>query len=116
MSELRKYVRIPEYSQIFYEIIPILSGKAKDGATKDISQGGIRFLTQEFIPKDSHLRIKLTLNKTLFNFEALVKFVWIKQLRYSEIYEVGVEFIDMPPKALEYLINYIKACLDTKKE
>ena len=116
MSELRKYARIPEDSQIFYEIIPIPSGKARDGATKDISQGGIRFLTQEFIPKDSHLKIRLTLNKTLFSFEALVKFVWIRQLRYSEIYEVGVEFIDIPPKALEYLINYIKACLDTKKK
>lgn len=114
MSEKRVYARIPESSQIFYEIIPC--EKIKECVTKDISQGGIRFLTQEFIPKDSRLKINLTLNKTLFNFEAVVRFVWISQLRRSEIYEIGVEFIDIPPKALEYLISYIKASLDTKNK
>lgn len=114
MPERRKYVRIPESSQIFYEIIPI--EKIKECVTKDISQGGIKFLTQEFIPKDSRLKIKLTLNKTLFNFEALVRFVWIRQLRFSESYEIGVEFIDIPPKALGYLINYIKTYTNTKNK
>ncbi|MFA4992940.1 MAG: PilZ domain-containing protein [Candidatus Omnitrophota bacterium] len=107
MQERRRYTRVPESLQIAYEIIP--AEAIKEYLTKDISQGGIRFLTHEFIPKDSRLRIRIIFPKTLlFSFEALVKCMWIREVPYSEEFEVGVEFIDLPPEILDYLINYIK--------
>jgi len=42
--------------------------------------------------------------------------MWIRELPYGEEFEVGVEFIDLPPEILEYLINYIKGSLDVKAE
>ncbi len=110
MLERRKYKRIPENSQIFYEVIP--DQKVRDYATKDISQSGFRFLAHEFIPTGSHLRIKLTFHKTLFSFEALVRCVWVREMPYSGEFEIGAEFIDIPAKAAEYIINYIKDFLD----
>jgi len=112
MGERRRYIRIPENLQIFYEIIP--SEKVKECATKNISQGGIKFITDEFIPKDSHLKIKVNFYKTLFSFEALVKCVWVREMNYSDEYEVGVDFIDIPPEAVSYLINYIETLLNPK--
>ena len=67
MKERRKYVRIHESSQITYELLP--GESMKEYATKDISQGGIKFLTREFIPKGSRLKIKLNLYKKFFSFE-----------------------------------------------
>ena len=112
MKERRKYVRIHESSQITYELLP--GESMKEYATKDISQGGIKFLTREFIPKGSRLKIKLNLYKKFFSFEALVKCAWINKIRYNEEYEVGVEFIDMPPAAAAHLISYIEAFLEAK--
>ncbi len=109
MQERRRYVRIPESSQISYEVIPSL--KSENYITKDISEGGIRFLVHEFIPKDSVLKIRLTLKKITFSFETVAKIKWIRQLPHSDKYEVGVEFMDMPNKAAEYLVNYIKTFL-----
>ena len=114
MGERRRYIRIPENLQIFYEVIP--TDKVKECATKNISQGGIKFITDEFIPKDSHLKIKVNFYKTLFSFEALVKCVWVREMNYSEEYEIGVDFIDIPPDAVRYLINYIETFLNPKDE
>ncbi len=107
MKDNRKYVRIPESSQIFYEIIP--GEKVVECATKDISEGGIKFIAQEFIPQGSHLRIKINFHKTLFSFEALVKWVWARELPHREEYEIGVEFVDIPQDAVKYLQRYIES-------
>ncbi len=111
-QERRRYVRVPESLQIIYEILP--REVIKEHLTKDISQGGIRFLTHEFIPKDSRLRIRLTFLRALFSFEALVKCMWVREMPCGEEFEVGVEFIDLPSEILKYLINYIKDSLDIK--
>jgi c-di-GMP-binding flagellar brake protein YcgR len=114
MQERRRYTRIPECLQIAYVILPAES--IKEYITKDISQGGIRFLTYECIPKGSCLKIRITFPKTLFSFEALVKCMWVREVAYSEEFEVVVEFVDLPPDFLEYLVNYIKNYLQVEKE
>ena len=114
MEERRRYTRIPESLQIAYELVP--AETIREYLTKDISQGGIRFLTHEFIPKGSRLRVRITFPMTLFSFEALVKCMWVREMSYSGDFEVGVEFIDLPSEIMEYLISYIKSSLNIKKE
>jgi len=109
MQERRKFIRVPDNSQISYEIMP----RPKVGGffTRDISQGGIRFFVHEFIPKNSLLKIRLTLKKISFSFEAVVKLVWVREDARADRYEVGVEFINIPKKAADNLISYIKNVL-----
>ena len=114
MQERRRFTRVPESLQIVYEVIP--ADEVKKYLTKDISQGGIRFLTHEFLPRGSRLRIKINFPKTLFSFEALVECMWIRQIPYSEEFEVGVEFVDLPSEVLDYLISYIWAFLRENPE
>ncbi|MCK9430266.1 MAG: PilZ domain-containing protein [Candidatus Omnitrophica bacterium] len=109
MQERRRYARVPESLQIAYEILP--TDTTKQYLTKDISQGGIRFFTHEFIPKDTRLRIRISFPRTLFSFETLVRCMWIKQMPYGDEFEVGVEFVDLPPEIIDYLISYIKVSL-----
>lgn len=104
--ERREYVRVPESLQIIYETI---SGeKIEEHLTRDISQGGLRFSTRECIPRDSYLKIRLIFSKSLFSFEALAKCMWVREIPYGEEFEIGVEFIDLPPEILKYLIGYIE--------
>ncbi|MDO8535584.1 MAG: PilZ domain-containing protein [Candidatus Omnitrophota bacterium] len=112
MDERRKYIRIPEKSAISYNVVP--TAILGQYATTDISQGGIRFLVHHFVPKDSHLKVKITFADTSVMIEALVKLVWIKELPYSGSYEVGVRFIDIPPKAADHLLKYIKSFVNKR--
>jgi c-di-GMP-binding flagellar brake protein YcgR len=114
MIERRRYIRIPESLSIIYEVVP--SEIKKECITKDISQIGMRFLTDEFISKDSRLRIKINFPETSFYFETWVKCAWVRIMPYSDRYEIGVEFIDMPVKAADYLISFIKNYLDARAE
>lgn len=109
MIERRRYIRIPEDSQISYKVVTGI--KLDNSLTRDLSQGGIKFFIHEFIAKDSILRIRLTLEKTSFSFEALVRVVWITEDIRNDRYEIGVEFVDIPAEATAYLIAYIKSVL-----
>lgn len=109
MQERRRFIRVPDDSQISYEVIP--HPNVGNFFAKDVSQGGIRFFVHEFIPKDSLLKIRLTLKKVSFSFEAIVKLVWVRKDSRTDRYEVGVEFINIPKKATEKLIDYIKNIL-----
>ena len=112
MQERRRFARIPENSQINYEVPSDI--KAKDFLTRDLSRGGIRFFAHEFISKDSLLKIRLTLEKIPFSFEAFVKVIWVREDASSQRYEAGAEFIDIPKRAGEYLTDYIKNILEYK--
>ena len=109
MRERRKFVRIPENLPISYKLMPSI--KTEEIITQDISQGGLRFFVYEFVPKNNFLKIRITLKKIYFSFEALVRVVWIKEQPLAERYEVGVEFINMPKETAERLIDYIKKYL-----
>lgn len=113
MEERRKYIRIPDSSKISYKLIP--ASTQGDHLTKDISRGGIKFLAHQFVPKDSLLKLKLTLCKTAATFEAIAKVMWIRQVPHQSNYEVGVQFIDIPQKAVEHLLDYIKISLHCQK-
>jgi len=109
MQERRKFIRIPENAPITYEIMD--NPETGEHFTRDISLGGIRFFIHHFIPVNSFLRIKLFLKKITFYFEALVRVVWIRRDPHGDRYEIGVEFINIPQKAVEHLIEYIKSIL-----
>lgn len=83
-----------------------------DYVTKDIGQGGVRFFLHEFVPRGSLLKIKISFEKTHFSLESMVKVVWIMDDTISQRYEAGVEFVDIPPEATHYLINYIRTFLE----
>ncbi len=114
MEDRRRYVRVPENLQIAYEVIP--AEQIKEYITKDISQGGIRFLAHDFIPKGSRLKIRISFPRTLFSFEAMVECMWIRQLPYGDEFEVGVEFINLPSEVLDYLISYIRVSMRNKTQ
>lgn len=109
MQERRKYIRIPESSPISYEIIH--DAIIEKFVTEDISQDGIKFFVHEPIPKDTLLKIKLTLKKISFSFETFIRVAWIKKEARCRKYEIGAEFICLPTKATERLIDYIKSVL-----
>ncbi len=112
MDERRKYIRIPEKAAISYNVVPTtILGQY---TTSDISQGGIKFLVHHFVPKDSHLKVKITFAAASVTIEALVKLVWIRELPYSGSYEIGVRFIDIPQKAEDHLLGYIRYFVSKK--
>ncbi|MFC1514419.1 PilZ domain-containing protein [Candidatus Omnitrophota bacterium] len=112
MMERRRYIRIPERQKISYKVLP--DRKAQGLLTRDISQGGIRFLVHTFIPPESLLEVRISFEQVLFSFESTVRVVWVERQPHSERYEVGVEFTNLPKKANQYLVDYITTIMGHK--
>ena len=106
MRERRQYVRVPDHSKVTYRIVSY--NKTEGFLARNISQGGISFFVKEFIPVGTILEIRLTLEKIVFSFEARVSVKWTKEHSESQRFEVGVEFVNIPQKAQEHLVRYIK--------
>ena len=107
MHERRKFVRIPKHLQVSYKVLH--SKETKMFFTANISESGMRFFVRENIPKDTLLEIKLNLDDICFSFEAVVKVMWSKKETYSDRYEVGVEFVNIPKEAQAHLNNFINS-------
>ena len=109
MLDRRKYIRVEDNAHITYQIIH--TAKTGDYVTKDISQGGISFFVNEFIPKGAVLKVRLDLKGIPFSFEALVHIVWVVEDQHKEGYEVGAEFENLSEDDTRYLIDYISSIL-----
>ncbi|MGA1842263.1 MAG: PilZ domain-containing protein [bacterium] len=106
MKNNRKFIRIPESAEISYRLIKKI--KATGALSKDISKGGLRFFVNEFIPKESVLKIKIIIKKIPYSFEVMAKVKWVKKRFANESFEIGVEFIEVPEKDLQHLVRYIE--------
>ena len=65
---------------------------------RDISETGIRFRSNQFIPIHDCLSMRLSLSKTK-SFETAVKPAWIRELPNVEQYELGASFISLSKEA-----------------
>lgn len=64
-----------------------------DTVGKNISNSGIGFISNEFIPKNSCLVLELHSPWQAEPINALAKVVWISSLPCSERFEVGAKFL-----------------------
>lgn len=68
----------------------------KEGLTKDISEGGLRFIVYKFIPVATNMVLNLKLSTLPRILKAISKVVWIRKLPGGEErYEAGITFTDI---------------------
>ncbi len=70
------------------------AAKYSDTVGKDISNSGIGFISNEFIPKNSHLVFELRSPWQLEPIQTLAEVVWVSNQPCSERFEVGARFLD----------------------
>lgn len=99
-KERRKFSRLSEFDEITYSIIP--QSKSVKRLTLDLSAGGIRLISDGFIPVNSLLKIEIKLKHSDKVITAIAKAAWIKSLFDDEHYEVGIEFKEIKKEDLRF--------------
>jgi len=105
MINRRRHKRVMEYTSISYRLFS--SQKLAHFLTRDISESGVRFLSYEFLTKNTLLELTLNLTKIPFSFQTQAVVKWIRKDSTGERYEVGAEFLNIPKKAHQILTDYI---------
>jgi c-di-GMP-binding flagellar brake protein YcgR len=66
--------------------------------TKDVSEGGTRLVTHNFIPVNSRIVLVLSFPLRNQSVKIVSKVVWTRRFETLSRYDLGIEFIDMTSK------------------
>ena len=89
-------VSLPERKEMFYTV------------SKDLSLGGIKILSEDFLPTGKDLRINVNLINEMASAKA--KVIWCNKEPYSDRYYAGLKFFELNKRNktnLNHLINKI---------
>jgi len=103
--EKRKYSRVkvsfpvecivlPERKSFFYTV------------SKDLNLGGVRIVSEKFLPKDQEVKVNINLIDEMALIKA--KVVWCSKERYSERYYAGLRFLEINEQDKTNLNNFIR--------
>ncbi|MCF7874067.1 MAG: PilZ domain-containing protein [Candidatus Omnitrophica bacterium] len=92
MEEKREYFRYKLSFPAEYQ--PMNSSQHSYTVTKDLSLGGVKIVSDDFVAKGQTLKLKINLIKQIFNFKT--KVAWCNRKRFSDRYHLGCEFVEVP--------------------
>ncbi len=79
--------------------------------SKNLSLGGVRILSNTFLPKDDHLKLSINLIDKILSFTA--KVAWCNKERLSERYTTGLEFIETSELAKNDLSAFLNSVFES---
>ncbi|MEI8176080.1 MAG: PilZ domain-containing protein [Candidatus Omnitrophota bacterium] len=79
----------------------------KGSLTSNISTGGVRFITDEFLPYTARLVIEINLPLPERPVSAVSKISWIRKMPAGEQYEVGNQFLEISKEDKNRLSKYL---------
>lgn len=75
--------------------------------TRDLSGGGLRYISQQPVPVLAEFGLELTLAAGREPFTARGKVVWFQRIPHSEQFEVGVSFLEVSQENQRRLSTYL---------
>lgn len=100
----RKNLRIP----LQYKSLKSLSDASRGALTRDIGEGGIRFIGNEFISLSNRLVLTITLPAPFRSIKAISKVAWIRKVPMGDQYEIGNQFLNLSEDDKKHLRNCVE--------
>lgn len=107
-NERRRSERVEAHIPVKYHTLRgDASHRAEASLTRDLSEGGIRFRTGEFV--SMACRLILELDIPVFNkpIKAISKVAWIRKTESSDEYEIGNQFLEMSKRDRKLVSQYV---------
>lgn len=105
--ERRRFLRLPASMRIRFRRISNGDVIARQKLTKDISIAGIKFLSDEFMPVSSYLKVNLSFEEDLKPLEFICQVMWVKSLYNDESYEIGAQILEIDKENYKQIKSYI---------
>ena len=104
--ERRRFQRIDSNLPLRYKNIKTAT-VPMGSLTKDISEGGIRFKTNEFISLACRLVVEIALPTVQRPVKVISKVAWIRKLSSGEQYELGNQFLEISKEDRSLITDYM---------
>jgi c-di-GMP-binding flagellar brake protein YcgR len=106
ITERRRFQRISSNLPVRYRNLKT-AAIPTGSITKDISEGGIRFKTNEFISLACRLVVEITIPTTPKPIKAISKVAWIRKVSSGDQYELGNQFLEIAKEDRAIITDYV---------
>lgn len=106
-EEKRKSPRFVLGAPVEYRTLKGSPETKRGSLSSDISVGGVRFITEEFLSLTARMVLDVTLPLPERPFSAVSKIAWIRKLPAGDKYEVGSQFLEISKDDKNRLSNYM---------
>lgn len=107
IKERRKSPRINARLPLQYKDIQRPIETYSGTLTRDISEGGVRFIANEFLSIFTRLLVEASIPSFSRPIKAISKVAWIRKIPSGNQYDVGVQFMDMTEEDKKHLTSFI---------
>lgn len=109
MAEKRKNQRIREERKVIVEFYPRGKNSHPNNVTyaltRDVSEGGVRLLTDRYFPVGTMLKITLSLAHKGQIAKVVAKVKWVQNFHTSDLFEMGIEYMHEIPESIKSMMN-----------
>ena len=111
-KELRRFIRLPSRLTAIFKVVK--TGKVRRALTKDISAGGVCFVTEEVLEPGMALEVDLKLPDRAAPITFLGEVAWSRPIGSQRksyenpTAETGVKFVSIDPKDQALIMQYAK--------
>lgn len=110
--ERRQHPRIRTRIPLEYKNLRGVGKEIKGVLAKDISEGGIRFTSSEFLSLANRLVVTINIPTSARQVKAIAKIAWIKKLPSGDTYEIGNQFLEISKEDKQEVARYVKTVID----
>ncbi len=108
LNERRKYARHGIRIPVQYKNIKTLAEPFIGALTRDMGEGGIRFIGNEFLSLANRLVLTISLPAPAHPVKIITKVAWIKKVPMSDQYEIGNQFLSMSEGDKQELVEFLE--------
>ena len=107
-EEKRKAPRVVTHIPVKYRKLndpdSLMRGSA---VSKNLSSGGVRFCTPDFVSRACRLIVELDMPMFTKPIKAISKVAWIRKLSSGDNFEIGSQFLEISKKDKELVSKYV---------
>jgi len=109
-TEKRKFTRVKTHIPVKYRKLREGAGSVGFGSlSRDLSQGGVQFRTEEFISMACRLIVEVDIPMLTRPVKAISKVAWIRKTDSGDDYEIGNQFLEISKKDRELISEYVES-------
>jgi len=112
--ERRQQPRVNTTMSVQYRGIRQADDSVVNAISRDISNGGVRLLVNEFISVFTRLVLEIALPSVPKPVRVVSKVTWIRKRPYGEQYEVGAQFMDMSEEDKRGVFDFVESSVPKK--
>ncbi len=105
--ERRRCARLDFCSPMRYRRISPDAQEYKGSLMKDISEGGVKMTTYEFLPLNLKLVMEIPLIAERKPMRGICRIAWVMKTAFGERYDVGVEFINLDQGDQAHIARFV---------